>query len=66
MSARLRTEVSLSVAAHRLGLSWQQAWRLLLRGELQGRKSGGRWAVDEESLERLRRLRTRTHRGATT
>lgn len=43
--------VPLALAAQRLRLSWQQAWRLLLRGELDGVKRAGRWHVWNESLD---------------
>lgn len=51
--------IPLADAAMRLGVSWQQAWRLLLTGTLQGRKDGGRWVVDAESLERTKAARDR-------
>jgi len=50
-------EMSLAVAAHRLGLSWPQAWRLLLRQELDGRRVGSRWLVTKASVERLAQSR---------
>ena len=43
-------EITLSDAAQRLGISWARAWRLLLTGELEGRKSQGRWYVSERTL----------------
>ena len=57
-------EVSLSAAAHRLGVSWAQAWRLVLRRELEGRKSGSRWVVSVESLERLAQVSRSTGPGS--
>ena len=45
----------LAVAALRLGLSWQRAWRLVLTGEIEGRKHGGRWLVKALSVEQYRR-----------
>lgn len=46
-------EIPLADAAHRLGLSWGQAWRFLLQGKLEGRKVGGRWMVTRTSVVRL-------------
>lgn len=40
-------------AAQRLGLSWGQAWRLVLTGALPGRREGRRWMVDAEAVDRL-------------
>ncbi len=45
-------ELPLPVAALRLGISWERAWRRLLEGRLQGRKVKGRWLVTAESVER--------------
>ena len=45
--------VSLPSAAQALGLSWIQAWRLVLTGELKGTQIGGRWQIERESLDRL-------------
>lgn len=45
--------VSLSDAALRLGLSWHQAWRLVLIGSLKGNKRGGRWFVESRDLTQL-------------
>lgn len=50
-------EVPLALAAQSAGLSWPQAWRLVLRGELEGRKAGGRWVVTRASLETWRKAR---------
>lgn len=53
--------VSLAAACRRLGMSWAQGWRRLLRGELQGEQDErGRWHVTVESVERLRREREAT------
>ncbi len=51
MSATAR--VPLSVAAQRLGLTWHATWARLLRGALTGERVGGRWEVDESSIERF-------------
>lgn len=47
-------EITLTVAALRLGVSWERAWRLLLSGRLTGRREGRSWIVDAASVERLR------------
>jgi hypothetical protein len=44
------SEISLTDAAQRLGISWGRAWRLLLTGKLAGVKREGRWFVDEVSV----------------
>lgn len=50
--------IPLSEAAHLLGLSWGQAWRLVLQHELEGEKVKGRWMVSASGIEkRLRRRR---------
>jgi len=47
-------EMSLPTAAQALGCSWNEAYRLLLRGELAGRLgTNGRWLVNRASVERL-------------
>ena len=38
-------------AARRLSLSWGRTWNLLLRGELDGAKEGGRWYVTAASVD---------------
>jgi len=52
-------EMSVPIAAQRLGVSWHVALRLLLRGELEGRKddTGRYWLVTEASVERARSRR---------
>jgi len=45
-------EVPLAEAAKALGISWHRAWRLLLMGQLDGRKCGGRWVVSRVDVER--------------
>lgn len=60
-------EIPLALAAQSAGLSWAQAWRLVLRGELEGRKAGGRWVVTRASLEawnEARRIERAATRGA--
>jgi hypothetical protein len=54
MDAQHSEELSLAEAALRLGLSWQRAWRLVLTGEIVGRKHEGRWVVNADSVERYR------------
>jgi hypothetical protein len=51
------TLIPLPDVAHRLALPWAAAWALLLRGQLQGEKRGGRWYVTTASVEKLRRRR---------
>lgn len=54
---QIEREVPLAEAALRLGLSWGQAWRLVLTGVLKGRKGrGGRWLVTADSVEQAREL----------
>ncbi len=43
--------IPLVEAAHKLGISWNRAWRLLLQGDLKGFKVNGRWVVTRESLQ---------------
>ena len=52
MGATTKTEsVPLSITAHRLGVSWERAWRLVLSGALRGQKIQGRWMVEISSLD---------------
>jgi hypothetical protein len=37
--------VPLAEYAHQEGLSWAQAWRRLLKREIEGEKRSGRWYV---------------------
>jgi len=46
-------EMTLPQACRLLGTSWVQAYRLLLRGELDGRQEKGRWRVTRASVERV-------------
>lgn len=46
------TEIGLTQAAVMLRVSWHCAWRLVLVGELDGRKDGNRWLVSRPSVER--------------
>lgn len=46
-------EIGLAEAALRLKAGYHYAYRLLLTGVLQGRKSGGRWLVTVDSLDRV-------------
>ena len=39
------------------GLSWGQAYRLVLRGDLEGRQVGRAWLVSTASVARLRETR---------
>ena len=45
-----RRFIPLADAAMRMGISWERAWRLLLRGVLRGEKRGGRWFVSETTV----------------
>jgi hypothetical protein len=49
-----QNEVPLADAAAALKKTWGQAWKLVLTGELKGRKKNGKWLVDAESLRQLR------------
>jgi hypothetical protein len=49
--ATAERSIPLAEAAHALGLTWAQAWRLVLVGALDGRKEGARWIVTQESTE---------------
>lgn len=53
-------EISLSEAALHLGISWNQAWRLVLKKRIAGRKAEGRWFVSLESVVRERERRDST------
>lgn len=46
-------EVTLPFIAIQLRLSYLQVYRLLLTGQLQGRKQQGRWLVSRESYQRF-------------
>lgn len=53
-----QTLIPLSQAAFELGLSWHQAWRLVLSREIPGENRGGRWFVDQDAvLERAKKGR---------
>ena len=45
-----RRFIPLADAAMRMGISWERAWRLLLRGVLRVEKRGGRWFVSETTV----------------
>ena len=53
----MRDTVGLVEAAQILGLSWAQAWRLVLIGDLRAEKRGGRWRIEAESVRRLAKRR---------
>ena len=55
--------VPLPEAAHRLGMSWGCAWRLMLIGELPGVKRGGRWYVEDDDLQMLVERRSEDRAG---
>lgn len=48
-------EITLTLAAHRLGISWERAWRLCLTGKLQARKVDGRWVCTLTSVNEFAR-----------
>lgn len=54
-----RTRVDLVVAAALLRVSYHVAQRLVLTGQLDGERIGGKWRVDKTDLERLARERTK-------
>ncbi|MCH7856758.1 MAG: hypothetical protein IIB37_08395 [Gemmatimonadetes bacterium] len=49
-----RELVPLADAAFRLKISYHQAWRRLLSGELNGQKIDGRWYILESDLPQRR------------
>ena len=51
------SNLPLSQAAHQLGLSWAQAWRLVLQGELKGEQRNGRWYVAADEIRRFRAVK---------
>jgi excisionase family DNA binding protein len=51
-------EVPLSEAAHRIGVSWHTAYRLVLIRTLEARLVGGRWLVNASSLNAFLKERT--------
>ncbi len=53
-SRPLPAMVPLVDAAQQLNLDWAQTWRLVLKGQLIGRRlSNGRWAATQDSLAAL-------------
>jgi len=54
------SEVSLTEAAHQLGISWERAWRLVLTGQLEGKKERGKWVIHADSLRELIKARPGT------
>lgn len=47
--------IGLADAAHTLRISYNAAYALALRGELEATKKGARWVVSSASVDRLRR-----------
>ena len=47
--------VELTMAAQRLGISWERARRAVLTGSLEGVKEDGRWYVTVESVREYER-----------
>jgi hypothetical protein len=54
--SRHRSEIPLSVAAHRLKWPWSRAFNAVLTGRLVAERRGSRWFVNAESLARLERV----------
>jgi len=46
-----RETMTLTEAAQALGLSWSQAWRLVLKGQLNGKKELSGWVVTQQSVK---------------
>ena len=44
--------ITLAGAAHQLSISWERAWRDLLKGDLAGEKRDGRGFVSADSVTR--------------
>jgi hypothetical protein len=59
MTDRSVYTVPLAQFAFREGLTWNQAWVKLLRGEVVGKKIGGRWFLTEASCKAFRALHVR-------
>ena len=47
--------IPLTEAGYRLGLSYSQILRRVMVGELRGNRVDGKWSVDVEAVERLRK-----------
>jgi len=63
VEAEAEAVITLSDAAHELGLSWAATWRLVLTGVLDGRRDpiSGRWRVRRSSVELAKRARGESH-----
>ncbi len=48
----MANNIPLPDAAKRLSISWERAWRALLKGHLEGEKRDGRWYVTLCSVTR--------------
>ena len=53
----MQAVVPLSVAAHRLGLTWSQAYARVLTGDLKGEKVGARWVVEQAAVDAAAKAR---------
>jgi excisionase family DNA binding protein len=53
MSQANENTMGLAEAGQRLGLPYQSVHRLLLIGEIRGRKVGNRWQVRTDDVERI-------------
>jgi len=60
MSSGIFEALSLPAAAKQLGLSWTQAWRMVLTGALRAELVGGRWRVDAADVARVLAARPRS------
>ena len=61
---RTRDEMTLPECARALEISWAQAYRLVLTGELQSRQVGARYFVSAADVRRLQRERSAGERAA--
>jgi hypothetical protein len=50
-----QSHMPLAVAAHRLGRSWPEMYRLVLTRQVRAEQRRGRWFVATEDIERLMR-----------
>jgi phage FluMu gp28-like protein len=63
---RTKDEMTLPECARTLGVSWAQAYRLVLTGELESRQVGARYFVSATDVKRLRRERSAEEPAAAT
>jgi len=53
MNDNAKEMIPLADAAKRLSISWERAWRLVLRGRLEGQRAGRAWMVSTASVDRV-------------